>query len=64
MNEIIGNLSTLLKIIVMTIFPAITMYMSEDALLAVIAAIIGLIVSIIDARYPNTLLNNDEVIEE
>lgn len=54
-EEIIGNLTTLIKIIIVTFAPAeiVGMY-DPNALAMAIAMIIGFMFALIDAKYPNT----------
>ncbi len=52
----IGNISTIVKFIVMTIAPAIGVdEATGNSIATIIVAIIGFILSYIDAYYPNTL---------
>ena len=63
-----GNLSTIVKFLIMTIAPAIGVdETTGDALVSVVVAIIGFLISFIDAYYPNTfkfLKNNNEFVED
>ena len=68
-EELIGNLSTLIKILILTFVPAAFLEQVDANTLSVaITVIIMFVFSIIDAKYANTFAilkeNNDEVIEE
>jgi len=54
-NNLIGNLSTIIKLLLISVFPAITTYISTDLLYTAIVFIVCLAIGIIDAKYPNTL---------
>ena len=54
MDNPTGNISTILKFVYMIIAPYIVQYMTEDQFLVIGTAIIGLIIAIVDAYYPNT----------
>lgn len=58
-NEFIGNLTTILKILIMTIAPTIAVYIGIDqqTVLTFLTAVITFIIAIIDAKYPNTILD-------
>lgn len=58
-NEFIGNLTTILKILIMTIAPTVAVYIGVDqqTLLTFLTACITFIIAIIDAKYPNTILD-------
>lgn len=62
MKNIKGNVSTLLKFAYMILAPYLIQYMTEDQFMTIGAAVIGLIIAIVDAYYPNTMkiLGNDE----
>lgn len=62
MDNITGNVSTLLKFAYMVLAPYIVNYMSEDQFMLIGTALIGLIIAIVDAYYPNTarVLGNAE----
>lgn len=54
-DELLGNLTTLIKMILMTFLPAEMMAQYDPSLLAAaIAMVIGFLFSIMDAKYPNT----------
>lgn len=54
MDNPTGNISTILKFVYMILAPYIVQYMTEDQFLVIGTAIIGLIIAIVDAYYPNT----------
>ena len=58
-NELLGNITTIIKFIVMTIAPylALTADM-QNQLIAILVAIIGFVLAYLDAKHPNTILDN------
>lgn len=58
-NELLGNITTIIKFVVMTIAPylALTADM-QNQLIAILVAIIGFILAYFDAKHPNTILDN------
>lgn len=58
-NELFGNITTIIKFIVMTIAPylALTADM-QNQLIAILVAIIGFVLAYLDAKHPNTILDN------
>lgn len=58
-NELFGNITTIIKFVVMTIAPylALTADM-QNQLIAILVAIIGFILAYFDAKHPNTILDN------
>lgn len=58
-NELLGNITTIIKFIVMTIAPylALTADM-QNQLIAILVAVIGFILAYFDAKHPNTILDN------
>lgn len=58
-NELFGNITTIIKFIVMTIAPylALTADM-QNQLIAVLVAIIGFVLAYLDAKHSNTILDN------
>lgn len=66
MENFKGNISTMLKFAYMILAPYIIQYMTEDQFMTIGAAVIGLIIAVIDAYYPNTFkcLGNDENAEQ
>lgn len=65
-EEIIGNLTTILKILIITFVPAAFLEQVDAGMLAsVLTAIISFIFSILDAKYSNTYFNKkDEFSDE
>ena len=62
-----GNISTIVKMILLTVLPYIIAdTQTQDQVISIILAIVGLIIAYVDAKYPNTLafLDNDESLEE
>lgn len=58
-NELLGNITTIIKFIVMTIAPYFTLtYDMQNQLIAVLVAIIGFVLAYLDAKHPNTILDN------
>lgn len=53
--EIIGNLTTIIKILIMTIAPAIAVYIGTDSqtVIAFLTAVLTFVLAVIDAKYPN-----------
>lgn len=60
-KEIIANISTILKIFTLILAPAVAVYLQtdEDTAIALITAVFGLILGIIDAKFPNTLIKGE-----
>ena len=58
-NELLGNITTIIKFIVMTIAPylALTADM-QNQLIAILVAVIGFVLAYFDAKHPNTILDN------
>lgn len=72
-QDIIGNLTTIIKILIMTVAPAIAVYLgtSQETVIAFLTAVLTFILAVIDARYPNTMkvfdnkpetINDEEVL--
>ena len=62
-----GNISTIVKMILLTVLPYIIAdTQTQDQVISIILAIVGLIIAYVDAKYPNTLafLDNAEGLEE
>lgn len=59
-NELLGNITTIIKFIVMTIAPyfALTLDM-QNQLIALTVAIIGFILAYFDAKHPNTIIDTN-----
>lgn len=67
MSNHTGNISTIVKMILLTVLPYIIAdTQTQDQVISIILAIVGLIIAYVDAKYPNTLafLDNDGAIEE
>ena len=58
-NELFGNITTIIKFVVMTIAPylALTADM-QNQLIAILVAVIGFILAYFDAKHPNPILDN------
>lgn len=58
-NELLGNITTIIKFVVMTLAPylALTADM-QNQLIAILVAIIGFVLAYLDAKHPNTILDN------
>ena len=62
-----GNISTIVKMILLTVLPYIIAdSQTQDQVISIILAIVGLIIAYVDAKYPNTLafLDNAPTLEE
>ena len=58
-NELLGNITTIIKFIVMTIAPYIALTADmQNQLIAVLVAIIGFVLAYLDAKHPNTIIDN------
>ena len=59
--EVIGNLTTIAKILIITFAPTIAVYLGTDAntTITLLSAIVGCIFGLVDAKYPNTLFKED-----
>ena len=67
MSNHTGNISTIVKMILLTVLPYIIAdTQTQDQVTSIILAIVGLIIAYIDAKYPNTLafLDNAPSVEE
>jgi len=67
MSNHTGNISTIVKMILLTVLPYIIAdSQTQDQVTSIILAIVGLIIAYIDAKYPNTLafLDNEDTIGE
>ena len=67
MSNHTGNISTLVKMILLTVLPYIVAdVQTQNQLTSIILAIVGFIIAYIDAKYPNTLsfLDNTPTLEE
>ena len=62
-----GNISTIVKMVLLTVLPYIIAdSQTQDQVISIILAIVGLIIAYVDAKYPNTLafLDNTPSLEE
>ena len=67
MSNHTGNISTIVKMVLLTVLPYIIAdTQTQDQVTSIILAIVGLIIAYIDAKYPNTLafLDNAPSLEE
>ena len=67
MSNHTGNISTIVKMILLTVLPYIIAdSQTQDQVVSIILAIVGLIIAYIDAKYPNTLafLDNEATLDE
>ena len=67
MSNHTGNISTIVKMILLTVLPYIIAdTQTQDQVTSIILAIVGLIIAYIDAKYPNTLafLDNAPTLDE
>jgi uncharacterized membrane protein YqaE (UPF0057 family) len=64
-KDIIGNITTIIKILIMTVAPAIAVYLgtSQETVIAFLTAVLTFVLAICDAKYPNTFGSN-KTIEE
>lgn len=62
-DAVLGNLSSVVKIVVLPIASGLGLdAVTSDALVGVAGSIIGLVLALVDARYPNTFM--DKSVEE
>ena len=56
----IGNLTTILKILIMTLGPAIAVYLevTPDVVITFLTACLTFSLACLDAKYPNTIFTN------
>lgn len=59
-NDLIGNLSTVAKILICIIAPSFAIWLGtdENTSITLLTAIVGLLFSLVDAKYPNTFFND------
>ena len=64
MNEDqIGNLTTIIKFLVMTVAPYLSLTEAmQNQLIGVIVAVIGFIIAYYDAKYQNTVITNNNTV--
>lgn len=60
--EVIGNLTSIAKILICIIAPMIAVYLGtdENTTVALLTAIVGLLFGLVDAKFPNTIFNGDD----
>ena len=60
-KDIIGNLTTIIKILIMTFGPAIAVYIGvkPDTVIAFLTSCLTFGLAVLDAKYPNTIFNNE-----
>lgn len=56
-KDIIGNITTIIKILIMTVAPFIAVYIGTDeqTVIAFLTAVLTFVLAIYDAKYPNTI---------
>ena len=67
MSNHTGNISTIVKMILLTVLPYIIAdTQTQNQVISIILAIVGLIIAYVDAKYPNTLafLDNAPTLDE
>ena len=64
-KDIIGNLTTIIKILIMTFGPAIAVYIGvkPDTVITFLTACLTFGLAVLDAKYPNTLFTNTPTVE-
>lgn len=62
-REVIGNLSSIAKILICIIAPMMAVYLGtdENTVIALLTAIVGLLFGLVDAKFPNTIFNGEEI---
>lgn len=63
--DVIGNITTIVKILIMTVAPAIAVYLGTDeqVVITFLTAVLTFLLAVLDARYPNNLnVFNEETI--
>ena len=62
-KEILGNLTTIIKILIMTLGPSIAVYLNvkPDAVITFLTACLTFGLAVLDAKYPNTLFTNQTI---
>lgn len=55
-DDFIGNVSTIVKILICILAPSVAIWLGtdENTAIALLTAIAGLLFSLVDAKYPNT----------
>ena len=58
---LIGNLSTIVKILICVIAPSVAIYLGTDSdtAIALLTAIAGALFALVDAKYPNTMIGGE-----
>ena len=67
MSNHTGNISTIVKTVLLTVLPYIIAdTQTQDQIVSIILAVVGLLIAYVDAKYPNSLsfLDNEEAFEE
>ena len=56
-TELIGNITTIIKILIMTVAPAVAVYIGTDeqTVITFLTAVLTFVLAVIDAKYPNSL---------
>ncbi len=64
-REIIGNLTTIIKILIMTFAPALAVYIgvTPDTIVTFLTACLTFALAVLDAKYPNTILPKTPTID-
>ena len=64
-KDIIGNLTTIIKILIMTFGPAIAVYIGvkPDVVITFLTACLTFGLACLDAKYPNTIFTNTTPVE-
>lgn len=62
-EALLGNLSTIIKILICIIAPTCAIYLGtdENTVIALLTAVAGALFSIVDAKYPNTMLGSENI---
>ena len=62
-KEILGNLTTIIKILIMTLGPSIAVYLNvkPDIVITFLTACLAFGLAVLDAKYPNTLFTNQTI---
>ena len=62
-KEILGNLTTIIKILIMTLGPSIAVYLNvkPDIVITFLTACLAFGLAVLDAKYPNTLFSNQTI---
>ena len=62
-KEILGNLTTIIKILIMTLGPSLAVYLNvkPDAVITFLTACLAFGLAVLDAKYPNTLFTNQTI---